>query len=187
MSTLFWRHPGEADLALFAGGELGPLARWRIEGHLHDCDECRQTVGDFFEMRSRVMDLAELPQLDWSALAAGIHRQVAMSRAALEHPAPVASSRFKPAWTPVLALAVMLVLGAYVTHRYGAPPATGAVSLNASAGAVELRVGDRQVLTLTNGGQEEEQVNWRVSADAVSARYLDADTGNITVNNVYTQ
>lgn len=187
MSSLFWRHPSEADLALFAGGELGPLARWRIEGHLHDCGECRRTVGEFFEMRSRVMDLAELPQLDWPALASSIYRQVEMSRAAAEHPARAASLELRPAWASALALASMLVLGGYVTYRYGAPPAASAVFLNASAGSVELRVGNQQVLTLNNGGQKEEQVNWRVSADAVSARYLDADTGNITVNNVYTQ
>ena len=187
MSSLFWRHPSEADLALFAGGELGPLPRWRIEGHLHNCGECRRTVGEFFEMRSRVMDLAELPQLDWAALASSIHQQVEMSRATAEGPGRAAPPRLRPVWASALALASMLVLGAYVTYRYGAPPAASAVSLNASAGSVELRVGNQQVLTLNNAGQKDEQVNWRVSADAVSARYLDADTGNITVNNVYTQ
>jgi len=188
MSTLFWKHPGEADLALFAGGELGPLARWRIEGHLHACGECRQAVGEFFELRSRVMDLAELPQMDWNGLAAQIQRRVEQQRRMSSSFAP-ARRAWRPAWAPALAVLLMLAAGAYITRRYRAPepPLSGAASLNASAGAVELRLGDRQVLTLTNDAQAESQVNWRVSAGAVSARYLDADTGNITVNNVYTQ
>ena len=51
MSLLFVGHPKETDLALFAGGELGPIARWRIERHLHGCDWCRDTVADFFHLQ----------------------------------------------------------------------------------------------------------------------------------------
>ena len=69
MSLLFIGHPSEADLALFAGGELGPLARWRIEKHLTGCDRCRETVSDFFHLQSEISELSDLPSLDWSALA----------------------------------------------------------------------------------------------------------------------
>ena len=72
MSLLFIGHPSEADLALFAGGELGPLARWRIEKHLTDCDGCRETVSDFFHLQSEISELNDLPSLDWSALASRI-------------------------------------------------------------------------------------------------------------------
>ena len=37
MSAFFLQHPKETDLALFAGGELGPFARWRIERHIETC------------------------------------------------------------------------------------------------------------------------------------------------------
>ncbi|MEZ5365563.1 MAG: zf-HC2 domain-containing protein [Bryobacterales bacterium] len=50
MSAFFVQHPKETDLALFAGGELGPFARWRIERHLETCPECKQTVADFFHL-----------------------------------------------------------------------------------------------------------------------------------------
>jgi hypothetical protein len=136
--------------------------------------------------------LAEAPQLDWHEMASEIHWRVETAR---QQQRPSRTQVFqrafppalKPVWAPAAALTVMLLLGGYVTERYGAPPAAKAVLLNASAGSVELRVGDQQVLTLSNSGQKGEQVNWRVSADTVSARYLDADTGYITVNNVYTQ
>ena len=180
MSTLFLRHPGETDLALFAGGELGPVARWRIEGHLDRCDHCRQAVGEFFELRSRVMDLGELPHLDWAEMAANIHRRAAEHR---QH-----SRRWsllgRPSWAPALALLTLLAAAGYLSWRFAAP--AGAV-LDASAGGVELRVSNDQVLTLLNAAQKETPVNLRVGADAVSARYVDRETGNVTVTNVYAQ
>ena len=182
------RHPEETDLALFAGGELGPLARWRIEGHLNGCAPCRQAVGEFFEQRSRVMDLGELPALDWGVMAAQIHRRAERQRES-SRLSFRAIALWRPAWGLAVTLLVLLGSGIYVTYQHGLPGRTGAgaVRLDATARAVELRVGERQVLTLMNTAQKETQVQWRVSADAVSARYLDADTGNITVNNVYAQ
>ena len=82
MSLLFIGHPSEADLALFAGGELGPLARWRIEKHLTDCDGCRETVSDFFHLQSEISELSDLPSLDWSALASRITLGVADAQSA---------------------------------------------------------------------------------------------------------
>ncbi len=179
--TLFRRHPAEEDLALFAGGELGPLARWRIEGHVNGCDRCRELVAEFFEARSRAMDLAELPALDWSAMASGVHARLAGAR---EHPAPVRLT-WRPAWGAVVALVAVIVAGLYVSRLL--EPPSQAVMLGATAGGVEVRVGDQQTLTLWNAAREATPVNWRVGPDAVSARYLDADTGQVTVNNVYAQ
>jgi hypothetical protein len=69
MTSFFLNHPRETDLALFAGGELGPLARWRIERHLDKCDRCQTEVADFFHLQSDLSDLAELPAVDFQALA----------------------------------------------------------------------------------------------------------------------
>ena len=72
MSLLFVGHPNERDLALFAGGELGPLARWRIEKHLQNCSRCEEMVSDFFHLQGELGELAELPPVDWSAQARAI-------------------------------------------------------------------------------------------------------------------
>lgn len=178
MSLLFLRHPGEPDLALFAGGELGPLARWRIERHLSACEECREAVSEFFEVRSQVMDLGEMPAVEWGALAATIR-----ARAAVERREPQRWLAARPAWALALALVALAVAGAYNLLQ----PAGGGVWLDASAQAVEVRVGDQQSLTLVSAPREETSVNWRVTADAASARYVDTNTGYITVNNVYAQ
>ena len=87
MSFFFLHHPTEADLALFAGGEAGPLARWRIERHLDRCGSCRDVVADFFHLQSDMGELAEVPQLDWNALA----RQIKAAAAQAESPAVATS------------------------------------------------------------------------------------------------
>jgi anti-sigma factor RsiW len=176
MSFWFVRHPGENDLALFAGGELGLLARWRVEGHLSSCPACRHLVAEFFEMRSKVMDLADLPHINWDALATGIHREAARQRESAPR-----VPRWRPAWGAALAVLALVVAGAYVIQWNATPDAI----LDASAGAVELRLGPEQVFTLVNTAGESAQVMWRVSADTASARYVDQETGQITINHVY--
>jgi hypothetical protein len=88
MSLLFIGHPKETDLALFAGGELGPLARWRIERHLQQCDGCQDAVADFFHLQSEVTELAETPPVDWKALAHNIAVRVRVEAPAAEEKAP---------------------------------------------------------------------------------------------------
>lgn len=76
--NLFGSHPSEQDLALFAGGELGPLSRWRIERHLESCAACKTEAADYFHLSDKLSALAELPPVDWKALAHNI--QVAASQ-----------------------------------------------------------------------------------------------------------
>lgn len=86
--NLFAAHPTEQDLALFAGGELGPLSRWRIERHLESCGACKTEAAEYFHLSDRLSVLAEVPDVDWDALAHNI--RVAASHAAPE-PRPAAT------------------------------------------------------------------------------------------------
>jgi hypothetical protein len=68
------KHPAQAQIALFAGGDLGRWERWRIARHVAHCAECRQ---EFQALRASAIDLrqlsdamAELPNgLNWNRLA----------------------------------------------------------------------------------------------------------------------
>lgn len=84
MSLLFFSHPKETDLALFAGGELGPLGRWRIERHLQQCNGCQEAVADFFHLQSEVSELAQTPVVDWNALAEEIGARVRLEAPPLD-------------------------------------------------------------------------------------------------------
>ncbi|MBI1358624.1 MAG: hypothetical protein GC160_30185 [Acidobacteria bacterium] len=102
MSAFFLQHPKETDLALFAGGEAGPFSRWRIERHIESCSSCRQAVSEYFHLSEELQPLAELPDLNWNAMAAGIERRLAAEG---REPAP---SRRVPAMAWSLALAAVI-------------------------------------------------------------------------------
>ena len=110
MSAFFLNHPGEKDLALFAGGELGPLSRWRIERHLERCTACAETVADFFHLQDEISPLGELPEVDWNALAEKIEARVAAESA----PAGISSPRPLPVGGWALGLAAACALAAVV-------------------------------------------------------------------------
>lgn len=92
MSLLYWGHPAETSLALFAGGELGPLSRWRIEKHLQNCASCQHIVADFFHLQSDLSELSSLPALDWDAMTAQICERAAETAPSEPAPRPFLSS-----------------------------------------------------------------------------------------------
>jgi anti-sigma factor RsiW len=63
------KHPSEAELALFAGGDLGSLRRWRVERHVAACAECQVEVSEFSELRAAVPAMMEPPNISWTKLA----------------------------------------------------------------------------------------------------------------------
>ncbi len=114
MSLLFLGHPNDHDLALFAGGELGPVARWRIERHLQNCSRCEEAVADFFHLQSEIGELSELPNIDWTLQARMILDLAERSRATSEKaPAPA----FGHTWALRAGLALATVICAFVVVR----------------------------------------------------------------------
>lgn len=85
MRLFFIKHPSEEDLALFAGGELGLLSRWRIEKHLTECNQCHTIVLDFFHLQSEVNELSVLPSVDWATLANRIMLGLADAQSVSRH------------------------------------------------------------------------------------------------------
>lgn len=82
MSAFFRGHPQETDLALFAGGESGPFARWRIERHVERCPRCQEITADFFRLPDQLNELADLPVVDWKRMARAIESGVRADAAA---------------------------------------------------------------------------------------------------------
>jgi len=116
MSAFFISHPREADLSLFAGGELGPLSRWRIERHLEGCDHCRESVSDFFRLQSELNELGDTPEVDWGALKLAIHNDVVAARVEGQ----AVPARFGWAWQFGL-VAASVVCGVAVVNEWREP------------------------------------------------------------------
>jgi hypothetical protein len=78
------KHPSEATLALHAGGDLGPIARWRAERHIRQCETCQDEILAFQDMRRMVADLSEMPDVPWNRLAAEMQANIRLGLAAGE-------------------------------------------------------------------------------------------------------
>jgi putative zinc finger protein len=64
-------HPTETQLALYAGGDLSLLERWRIRRHAASCGPCREQVEGLSAARIEVRQTATAlpPDLNWNRLA----------------------------------------------------------------------------------------------------------------------
>ena len=92
----------EADVALYAGGDLPALRAARIEAHLAECADCRALAGELLAGRELLGELREEPLED--AMVAQVRRRV-LARVTAEERHP-----FARYWK--LALAAALVLAA---------------------------------------------------------------------------
>ena len=126
MSLFYVGHPRETDLALFAGGELGPLARWRIEKHLQSCEPCRTAVADFFHLQGDLEELSELPSsVDWAGMSLRIRKAVSVAGETQSEPIQGHFFPKPPAWQLGMATAAV-ICGFIVVRQFPLPVAEDA-------------------------------------------------------------
>jgi len=184
------KHPNQATLALQAGGDLGPLGRWRTQRHLARCAECRDEIARFEQLRQDLPLLAESPEVHWNRLAAEMKANIRLGLAAGECVRADERAGAGPMWSTarvgvaLASVAVLLATGV-VLERPGPTAAreTGVV-VQATADGVQVREGG-QALGLMHSGTSREAVTYQVGAQgSVEARYVDSETGYVTVNKV---
>jgi len=187
------KHPDESDLALYAGEELGLVRRCRVARHLSVCARCREEVAEFEQTRRGLADAAaEMPsEVNWNRLAAEMRANIHVGLAAGECVEP---SGIAPAWlgwraaAAVIPVALVLVAGWWLL-----PSRPGAVRtaepegivLEATADGIALREhGSVFALQHPAGGD----VTYTVNAQgSLRSRYVDSETMQVTINNVYAQ
>lgn len=207
------RHPEETQLALFAGGELGFWSRWPLSKHVAQCPDCTAKVQSFRDLREQLRDeAAELPRnLNWDRLAAemtaNIHVGLAASECISRSPKPMRIASHGAIWKPAVAVAGLLLIVASrwwlgfpaedrhalanAVHKLWAPqpvkpellaPDSG-VALEANQDGLQV-VQNGASLTLMQTGSKPSLVSASTQG-SVRARYIDADTGQVTITNVY--
>ncbi len=183
------KHPNQETLALHAGGDLGPIARWLTRRHLVRCAECREEVARFEQLRQFLPTLADSPELQWNRLAAEMKANIRLGLAAGEcvrADEPAAAGAIWSGARIGVALASVTVLLAVVVLEYPGPTVTRetGVVVQATADGVQVREGG-QSLGLMHSGTSREAVTYQVGAQgSVEARYVDSETGYVTVNTV---
>jgi hypothetical protein len=185
------RHLSEAELALQAGGDLSGLARWRAERHMARCQSCRDELDSFAHAIRLASALEELPELRWNRLAmemkANIRLGVAAGECVRSEPPPLREApwyvgiRGAVAFASVIAL---LVTGVMLERPSPLSYAQG-VELQSTASGIQVREG-RAALRLMHRGAAEQDVTYTPGAQgSMRARYMDPETGYVTVTNVY--
>jgi hypothetical protein len=200
------RHPEERRIALYAGGEAGWLERLPIGRHVGQCQSCRELAEAYRKDREAIrQDALELPaHLNWDRLAADMKANIRVGLAAGECVSGVRAKRHRIAWRPALAaagLAVVLVSGWYLNFpaesraslargidrlwNRQAQMAEPGVSLEATRNGIQVSE-NGSALTMMHVGTTPAVVvvNTRGS---LRARYVDDDTGQVTITNVYAQ
>ncbi|MCW5983118.1 MAG: hypothetical protein KIT09_33825 [Bryobacteraceae bacterium] len=182
-------HPDAGSLALFAGGELPLWSRWQVGRHVGGCVECRREVEAF---RGKSVWLRETgtelpPERHWPRLAAEMKAniQVGLAAGACVGGAREISSPFGWRVAAALACITLVIVSGWFLHLPAPVPRTDGVVLAASRSGIELKNAEG-ALTLKHHGAQPALVS--VSAQgSIAARFVDDETGMVTINNVYVQ
>jgi hypothetical protein len=203
------RHVMETELALYAAGDLPFWRGTLVKFHVRGCDECRGLVEalrmDRQELRQSADDMPA--NLDWDQLAAEMTANIRVGLAAGECVTPRERKVAAISWRPMAIAAglVVLLAGAWwlniprndteiigralhniaTGERVGSPQEERGPVVGASSSGVEL-VENGGRMGIEQGGLE--PVMFSVSTQgSASARYVDQDTGQVTITATYVQ
>jgi hypothetical protein len=191
------KHPSESALALYAGGDLGLWARLGIARHLSQCSLCGRRVEEFRGIREILgTQKDELPPgVEWSEAAAAMRANIRLGVAAGECVASPPTERLHVSWrAPAMALPVLLVIVAGWLLQSLPPPVhlnlppearDGAVVLGAGPAGVGYEQDGRGFQLLRPEAARNVQVS--VRGDSVRSRYVDSETGQVTISYVYAE
>lgn len=193
-------HPSVETLALFAGGELSAWDRWRHGRHIGNCPSCGEELKAF--RRASVVLASEedaMPEgVNWDRLSAEMRANVHLGLEASE-----AISAYEPqfrnrmahglSWRmAVLATAfvVMLCAGYWFNAMNKAEVQYAArgpepVVIEATDRGVGFSDGSRAMELKNPDNVERPPVVTVSTGGGAATRYIDEETGQVTVNNVY--
>jgi len=208
-------HPDETKLALYAGNDLGFWEQRRVRGHVSSCPRCREEVHALQVTSDALREAAaQLPaNLNWTRLAQEMTGNIRVGLAAGEciegFGKAARSSKPRLIWhtAMVLACATVVVLTTLwlnmpkqeMNHLVGAlgqirwervgttfrSPVVNqdAVVLEANPSSIEVK-SNGNALSLMHPRSEGPTVSVNLQ-DSAGVRYVDADTGQVTINKVY--
>jgi len=187
------KHPDQATLALFAGGDLGWFARWRTERHVAQCEGCRDEIAAFEGIREVLPGLSEIPEVQWNRLAAEMKANIRLGLAAGECVRMETSPRQARLLTGARAavalasIVTMIATGVILQNTTPSAQAERRTVVESTADGIQVGAGD-QAFRLMNSGVSANDVTFSPGAQGIMrARYVDPKTGNVTINSVYAE
>jgi len=187
-------HPDSETLALHAGGDLGWFRAWWTERHVASCDECRDEIASYRDMREILPELKEMPEVNWGRLANEMRANIRLGLAAGEC---VREASHEVTRVPLLAgfraaIALAGILALLVTGLVLEWPRPSVMSasvpvVQVTGNGVERRAGDRG-FALMHKDVGIQGVTYSVGAQGtMGASYVDQQTNLVTVTKVYVE
>jgi hypothetical protein len=204
-------HISETTLALQVSNDLPLWRRALVSLHVSRCRWCRQMVEVYRADRLRVREIAgEMPSgVNWDKLAVEMTANIRVGLAAGECVAPRKRKTATLGWRPaaamaglaaVLVCAWVLNMPSSTTQELGRAftaiwnghgsvnpvPRDGRLVVELSSSGIELRENGSTVLGVSQDQSKLVDVSASVQGSA-SARYVDDNTGQMTITSVYAQ
>ena len=187
-------HISPGKIALQAGNDLSMIESISVRWHLRGCQQCRQELtaarAAIKAFREEALELpADLTGrgFDWDTLAAEMRGNISVGLEA----AHAIESYSKPEltifdWRPAAAVAAITMvasMGWYLSFHNANLINNPAVLLEANTKGAEWKHGDLS-LSFKTRSEEGSFVDVNVKGVA-SARYVDSETGQVAITNVY--
>ncbi len=199
-------HPAPEMLALYTRGDLPFITRFRLRSHLQECHDCEHQASVFFFATVELKREASTETLtafeaiaDWHTLEREMLGNIVVGVAAARCIEKVGRKR---TWLPKLAitagLAALFVAG-WTTHIPHEQTSQVLASVSRYLGGrTALPLGNIVRTTPTGIAVRSEGVTLTIlhpptavvsmsGSSSVEARYIDEDTGQLTITNVYGQ
>jgi hypothetical protein len=187
-------HVSEQDLALYSGGDLGRLHGWRVRRHINGCAECRRELARFESAAGVLSDEgARLPAgMNWPAAAAEMAANIRLALDAGRIVDEPVRRRPELIWRPATLFASATAL-AVTAFWLNMPPqkvtpistVSAVNTVSTAEDGIELK-GSRGSLTLLRTKNATPAL-YISSPGTLRERFVDDDTGQVTINNVYVE
>lgn len=184
-------HPSEQALALHAGGDLGWIEAISVGWHLRGCEHCRAEIAALKEgMGAARAEALELPEfVNWTRLSGQMQGNINVG---VEASRAISGFRKREArvtfdWRPAVAMAAIVLvalMGWYLSFSRAERINNPAVLLEARAGGIEWKQG-QTTMTMMQRGDEKASFTIVDMKGSASSRYVDAETGQVAITNVY--
>jgi len=205
-------HVAETNLALYVSGDVSLWRSALVSLHLAQCSRCRNRADAYRSDRTQIQRIAsEMPvgvesEPDWDRLAMEMTANIRVGLAAGECVAPRRRKPVTLGWRPAAAMAGLVVVLASAWWLNMPPSTTQALGramtaiwhghgsvmqeerglvVEATSSGIELRE-NGGTLGVSQGAARPLAVSVSVQGSA-SARYINADTGQMTITSVYAQ
>ena len=199
-------HPSAPVLALFSNGDLPWKTMWRLKRHINRCEECEQQVAEYRAARAELRREAHSETLtafeaiaDWSVLEREMLGNIAVGVSAGRCIDNVHHGRSWLIKASLAAALTTLFVAGWITHVPREQTEHLAASLRQIIGldrpvytGPQLKNTPDGIAVRTQGAtltilHPRSAVVLVSGPSSMSARYVDDDTGQVTITKVYAQ